>query len=251
MMRCMSGRLRRAWLGGLAAALVVVVVALAGVGVGAAIPGLSGDRADRGEVTTTRDYPFFNASAGRYENLGSFGVGQRLSSARGGKPSFRGFVAGSSHITTAYNLTVAVDHTYHVGRQQILVHNTEGPCDVATGEAANGVPKALPSGPKITAQWGADTYRHGGLMSTIEHINYRHAYNSGFSGVSRYAQGTSARDIKGYVDYVLRNGTVTDRGMVGNVGRTIGYDRVGNPVSGLEIIVRDGMIKTAYPVGVP
>lgn len=84
-----------------------------------------------------------------------------------------------------------------------------------------------------------------------EHINYRQAYNSGFSGVSRYAQGTSARDIKGHVDYVLRNGTVTDRGMVGNIGRTVGYDRAGNPVSGLEIIVRDGMIKTAYPVGVP
>lgn len=40
-------------------------------------------------------------------------------------------------------------------------------------------------------------------------------------------------------------------GWYGNVGRTIGYDRAGNPVSGLEIIVRDGMIKTAYPVGVP
>lgn len=48
--------------------------------------------------------------------------------------------------------------------------------------AANAVPKALPSGPKIKAQWGADTYRHGGLMSTIEHISYRYAYNSGFSG---------------------------------------------------------------------
>ncbi len=119
------------------------------------------------------------------------------------------------------------------------------------GVATNGGIKALPSGAKITAQWGADTYRHGGLMSTIEHINYRHAYNSGFQGVSRCAQGTSARDIKGYVDYVLRNGTVTERGMIGDVGRTIGYDRAGNSVTGLEIIVRDGMIKTAYPVGVP
>jgi hypothetical protein len=88
-------------------------------------------------------------------------------------------------------------------------------------------------------------------MSTIEHINYRHAYNSGFSGVSRYAEGTSVRDIKGYFDYVLRNGSVTDRGMIGDVGRTIGFDRAGNPVTGLEIIVRDGMIKTAYPVGIP
>jgi RHS repeat-associated protein len=122
---------------------------------------------------------------------------------------------------------------------------------VGPAYAANGGIKALPSGPRITAQWGANTYRHGGHMSTIEHIHYRHAYNSGFQGVSRFAQGTSARDIKGYVDHVLRNGTVTDRGMIGDVGRIIGYDRAGNPVSGLEVIVRDGMIKTAYPVRVP
>lgn len=75
----------------------------------------------------------------------------------------------------------------------------------ATGVALGGGIKALPRGPKITAQWGADTYRDGGLMSMIEHINYRHAYASGFQGVSRYAQGTSARDIKGYVGSVLRH----------------------------------------------
>lgn len=34
-----------------------------------------------------------------------------------------------------------------------------------------------------------------------------------------------------------RNGTLTNRGMIGNVG--------------LEVIVRDGMIKTAFPVAVP
>jgi hypothetical protein len=30
-----------------------------------------------------------------------------------------------------------------------------------------------------TVEGGADTYRHGGRMSTIEHISYRHAYGSG------------------------------------------------------------------------
>lgn len=50
---------------------------------------------------------------------------------------------------------------------------------------------------------------------------------------------------------MLRNGSVTDRGMIGNVERTIGTDAAGNSVTGLEIIVRDGMIKTAFPVAVP
>ncbi len=53
------------------------------------------------------------------------------------------------------------------------------------------------------------------------------------------------------MDYVLRNGSVTNQGMIGDVGRTIGTDPAGNPVTGLEIIVRDGVIKTAFPVAVP
>lgn len=140
----------------------------------------------------------------------------------------------------------------HIRAGQRLGNDVAGPgIVVATGVAANNGIRALPSGPKIAAEWGADTYRHGGLMSTIEHVNYRHAYGSGFSGVSRYAEGTSVRDIKGYVDYVLRNGSATDRGMIGDVGRTIGTDPAGNPVTGLEIIVRDGLIKTAFPAAAP
>jgi len=116
--------------------------------------------------------------------------------------------------------SVWADTNYDHLVRSVRIASGSGTTRASDGHAANlrvlpGVrcaAKALPSGPKIAAEWGADTYRHGGLMSTIEHINYRHAYGSGFSGVSRYAEGTSVRDIKGYVDYVLRNGTVTDRG---------------------------------------
>ena len=118
------------------------------------------------------------------------------------------------------------------------------------GKAAEEAAKVA-AAPKIAAAWGASVYRHGGLMSAIEHINYRHAFGSGFSGVSRFAEGASVSDVKGYVDYVLRNGTITDRGMIGDVGKVIGTDVAGNPVSGLEVIVRYGMIKTAFPVAVP
>jgi hypothetical protein len=31
----------------------------------------------------------------------------------------------------------------------------------------------------VDAAWGVSKYKHGGVMSTIEHINYRHAYESG------------------------------------------------------------------------
>jgi hypothetical protein len=35
-----------------------------------------------------------------------------------------------------------------------------------------------------------NTYKHGGEMYAIEHIMYRHASNSGFANVSRFAEGT-------------------------------------------------------------
>src|SRR5690606_3254645 len=34
-----------------------------------------------------------------------------------------------------------------------------------------------------------------------------HSYNTGFSNVSRFAQGTNARMIKGYVDQAVKHGT--------------------------------------------
>lgn len=85
---------------------------------------------------------------------------------------------------------------------------------------------ALPGARQVDAAWGTNTYRHGGTMSTIEHINYRHAWNSGFEGVSRFGNGTSARQIQGLVDDALRYGTVTPNGtngysIVWNTGRNI------------------------------
>jgi filamentous hemagglutinin len=105
---------------------------------------------------------------------------------------------------------------------------------------------------QIAASWGASTYRHGGLMSGIEHIMYRHGFNSGFSNVSRFARGTRVRDISNYVDAALRYGRVTSAGpgayiVEGNIGRVIGTDIAGKGVSNIRVIVRDGIIQTAFP----
>jgi len=94
---------------------------------------------------------------------------------------------------------------------------------------------------------------HGGQMSAIEHINYRHGFNSGFKDVSRFAEGTSARQIQGYVDDALRYGRVTPNGVDGfqiehTFGKAIGTDQAGNAASGIRIFVRDGNIQTAFPI---
>jgi hypothetical protein len=113
-------------------------------------------------------------------------------------------------------------------------------------------PRALPAARQVNATWGGlQSYRHGtGHMTAIEHINYRHAFDSGFSNVSRFAQGTRAADIRNYVDDALRYGSVRGNGstVVHDLGRTIGYDQAGNAVTGIQVWIRDGVIRTAYPV---
>jgi RHS repeat-associated protein len=111
---------------------------------------------------------------------------------------------------------------------------------------------ALTAGRQIEAAWGASNYRHGGLLTGMEHIMYRHSANSGFANVSRYAQGTTARDIVGYVDDALRLGEVTPTGKTSftvehSLGKTIGKNIAGEAASSIRVFVRDGIIQTAFP----
>jgi hypothetical protein len=71
-------------------------------------------------------------------------------------------------------------------------------------------------------------------MTGMEHITYRHSAGSGFANVSRYAQGTTARNIVGYVDDALGYGTVTPN-VAGaymvehNLGRVLGTNIPATP----------------------
>jgi len=88
-------------------------------------------------------------------------------------------------------------------------------------------------------------------MTGMEHILYCHSVGSGFANVSRYAQGTTARSIVGYVDDALRYGTVTPNGagymVEHNLGRVIGTNIAGDAASSIRVFVRDGVIQTAFP----
>ena len=118
---------------------------------------------------------------------------------------------------------------------------------------ANKGVKALPAPRQVDANLGAvNNYRHGGQMSAIEHINYRHASNSGFSNVSRFSEGTSVRNIRSYIDDALRYGNVTPQGTNGfkieyNLGRSIGTNQAGDAASNIRVFLRDGNLQTAFP----
>jgi hypothetical protein len=110
----------------------------------------------------------------------------------------------------------------------------------------------LPAARQIEAAWGASTYRHGGLMTGMEHIMYRHSAGSGFANVSRFAEGTTARNIMDYVDDALRYGTVTPTRpgaftVEHSLGRTIGTNIDGDAARSMRVFVRDGVIQTAFP----
>ncbi len=93
-------------------------------------------------------------------------------------------------------------------------------------------------------------------MTAIEHINYRHAFESGFPDVSRFAKGTSMQDIQGVVDQASRYGNVTPQGATGfkieyNLGRNIGPGQAGEAASGVRVLIRNGQVQTVFPIAFP
>ena len=126
-----------------------------------------------------------------------------------------------------------------------------GGAAVAQGARQAAQPRAALMPP---AQWGAGYYRHGGLMTTVEHIMYRHAWENSWSQpVSRFLKGTTARDIVGYVEQALSQGQWIAKGSERyqvrfRFGRAIGVDIHGNLTNTIEVWVQNGIIRTAYPV---
>ncbi|MBS0171503.1 MAG: thrombospondin type 3 repeat-containing protein, partial [Nitrospira sp.] len=116
---------------------------------------------------------------------------------------------------------------------------------------------ALPAAKQVDYSWGAlNIYQHGGEMTAIEHINYRHAFESGFSDVSRFAEGTTVRNIHSYVDQAARYGNVTAQGANGfkieyNLGQIIGTGQGGEAANGIRVFIRNGQVKTAFPIAFP
>ncbi len=107
-------------------------------------------------------------------------------------------------------------------------------------------------GARFDCRLGPSTYRHGGLMTGIEHIMYRHSAGSEFANVSRYAEGATARNIVSYVDDALRYGGVTPNGagvamVEHDLGKAIGTNIAGDTASSIRVFVRGGVIQTAFP----
>jgi hypothetical protein len=165
-----------------------------------------------------------------------------------------GFRSFSVVSNAAANLTLAEKG------ELMLIHRTLGSKaamaflkDLTKRKSINFRNASLPPR-QIDARWGGSTrYKHGGEMTAIQHVMFRHGPASGFSSTSKFSKGTSLSDVAKYADTALRYGKVQQNGGTGyviqhNFGRTIGFNKAGDPTSVLKINVRDGVIKTAFPL---
>ena len=74
-------------------------------------------------ITTTEDHPFWSATYQRFERADELDSGEEVLDADGRLITVSGLKLGTAREALAYNLAVEGIHTFHVGQQEILVHN--------------------------------------------------------------------------------------------------------------------------------
>ncbi|WP_053207179.1 RHS repeat-associated core domain-containing protein [Jiangella muralis] len=77
-------------------------------------------------ITTTEDHPFWNASEQEFQDAAAIDTDDSVLTADGRLLTVGGIDGASAYDGLAYNLTITDIHTYHVGEDDVLVHNT---CD--------------------------------------------------------------------------------------------------------------------------
>ncbi len=77
-------------------------------------------------IATTEDHPFWSVTDQRFERADNLGPGERVLAADGRVLDVMGLALKSTRQALAYNLSVEGIHTYHVGDNEILVHNVCG-----------------------------------------------------------------------------------------------------------------------------
>ncbi len=75
-------------------------------------------------ITTTEDHPFWSVTDQRFERADQLAAGEQVLGADGRTLIVSGLKLDTARYAAAYNLSIEGIHTYHVGDDQVLVHNT-------------------------------------------------------------------------------------------------------------------------------
>ncbi len=86
-------------------------------------------------IATTEDHPFWSVTDARFERADELAPGEAVLGADGRTVRVSGLKLDTQRPAWAYNLAVAGIHTYHVGTDAILVHNT---CPLFSGGTVRG-----------------------------------------------------------------------------------------------------------------
>ena len=130
-------------------------------------------------IETTEDHPFWNATEGTWRQAKDLRGRDLLLSADGGSHRVVGLQTARNRLGNAFNLTVAGEHTYHVGRSAFVVHNAS---------RGDGLPCAGDVPPRI-------------LNSSLGHAGTRAAERAGF------ATESAGRDaLKGLGEQIRKTG---------------------------------------------
>lgn len=110
--------------------------------------------------------------------------------------------------------------------------------------------------PRGTPRLLPEVSRTGQLTQAgLDHIVLRHWATSGAQNAGKFAQGTTARQLRSMIGDTLESGTIraNTAGRPGHIfeydfGHQIGVDLAGNPATRLRVVRSpDGTIKTAFP----
>jgi hypothetical protein len=77
-------------------------------------------------IATTEDHPFWSVTDQQFERADELTAGEKVLGADGRILTVSGLEPETGREVPAYNLSVEGIHTYHVGQNEVLVHNTCG-----------------------------------------------------------------------------------------------------------------------------
>lgn len=169
-------------------------------------------------VTTTTNHPFWNATDRRFEPAAELDRGDQVQAADGRRFTIGGLRTSSARTATAYNLSVEGVHTYHVGDDELLVHNT---CGV----------------PISKGRWDHIWDRH------VNRTNPKYLHKSKFNT-------TSKAKIQKMINRAL-GGETGDGVYFYRFPSSIGTTAAGDPQFYIRVVVRKGKLISAFPSGAP
>ena len=180
-------------------------------------------------VTATDNHPFWSFSRQKWVNAAHLRINEVLA-ADGGRRARVMSLSHSAPTTTVYNLSVAKLHTFQIrpAGTQLLVHNAaKGGCDRLVG------------GQKLS-------------KGRLQHIWKRHVTRAKYTNRGKFSTTSQPKLLK-MIDKTIKQGSKKRQGGEDvyelDLGHQVGTGRKGDATSVMRVVVRDGKIITAYPLG--